>query len=95
MRRRRLLVALLAACDTTVATVAVAQDLRRAIFDGDLAAVRAALRQKAPVNAAEPRGWTPLMNAATYGTGPRVEIVRALLDAGASLEAVNDQATRP
>lgn len=72
-----------------------AQDLRQSIFDGDLAAVRAALQRNAPIDARDTTGWTALMDAAALSKGPRVEMVRALLDAGASLEAVNDQGETP
>lgn len=68
-----------------------AQDLRRAIFDGDLSALRAALANRPNVNVPDARGWTHVMNAAAYSKGPRADIVAALLDTGASLEAVNDE----
>lgn len=94
MTRLRLVAAIAAAL--SIAASAQAQELRKSIFDGDLAAVRAALARKVMVNATEPQGgWTALMNAVAYAKGPRVEIVRLLLDAGAALEAVNDQGETP
>lgn len=66
-------------------------DLRKAIFEGDLRAVRAAATGSSVVNATDAQGWTPLMNAVAYAKGPRVDIVAAILDAGALLEAANSQ----
>jgi len=54
--------------------------LHRAVWRGDLAAIRVALTAKADVNESSSSGWTPLLAAVDIG---REDIVRTLLNAGA------------
>ncbi|MFD1711375.1 ankyrin repeat domain-containing protein, partial [Ottowia flava] len=63
------------------AAAAPAQRLLRAVQSGDLAAMRAALADGAPVDSADSQGRTALMWAARRGD---TAAVRALLDAGAN-----------
>ncbi len=68
---------------TTTPAQAPATTLLQAAKQGDLAAVRALLARRVPVDAADRRGLTPLMWAAAGG---RIEIVQQLLDGGAVIE---------
>ena len=57
---------------------------------GDLTAVRDLLSRRAPVDAADRRGLTPLMWAAAGGN---IEVVRQLLDSGAAVDRRADDGT--
>jgi hypothetical protein len=78
------LVGLLLSQATTPARATTAgADLIESAKIGDLARARDLLVQGAPVNAADRRGFTPLMWAAAGGS---LEIVRLLLEGGAAVE---------
>ncbi len=61
--------------------------LRKAAREGDDAAVRLLLRQKADVNASGSKGFSALMNAAYNG---KEATARLLVEAGANREAKTD-----
>jgi len=73
-------------------TSGAASSLAEAVRGGDRAAVRALIKQKADVNAAEPDGTTPLHWAVQ---GDDQEIVRVLLAAGANVKAANRYGVTP
>jgi len=68
---------------TTTPTQAPAPTLLESVKVGDLTTVRDLLSRRAPVDAADRRGLTPLMWAAASGN---TEVVRLLLDGGAAVD---------
>jgi ankyrin repeat protein len=74
-----------------------ATPLMRAAHAGNLALVRVLLDAGADANAADPLGWTALMKAVYNADVDRgyADVVQALLDAGASVEARIGYGIRP
>src|SRR3954467_15945787 len=91
MRRTLLLIAATVMA-SAIATSGDALRLSDAVRTGDRTAVRALLRAKADVNAAEPDGTTPLQWAAQADD---VEMVRLLLASGARVRASNRYGVTP
>ncbi len=92
MRRILVACALVLAAASAATGAARSSALMSAVEAGDLKAVKAALAQKADVNAAAPDGMTPLHVAVQLN---RADIVEALLGAGASARAVTRYGIEP
>lgn len=72
-------------------------ELLQAAAAGDLERVRELIKGGADVNATDDMGWTPLMKACFNDELDRgfPEVVQALIDAGANIEAQIVYGTRP
>ena len=82
---------------TTIAAVLLvgcgsSVDIHQAAYDGDIQAVKQHLVDGADVNAKDDDGWTPLLDAATFG---HKEIVELLITKGADVNAKTEEGETP
>ena len=82
---------------TTIAAVLLvgcgsSVDIHQAAYDGDIQAVKQHLVDGTDVNAKDDDGWTPLLDAATFG---HKEIVELLITKGADVNAKTEEGETP